>query len=158
MSPPPMNIPVSIEGQFLGLVPEDYLRRWAERALEAEGVGGGVELSIAVVDDPVIQRLNLEYRGLDEPTDVLSFLWVERKKSNEPDNAFVYPPGMSINLGEVVIAYKYAATQAQGRPVDREIAHLLVHGVLHILGYNHEEDEEERVMREREEAILGWPV
>ncbi|MBM2827300.1 MAG: hypothetical protein HW403_1364 [Dehalococcoidia bacterium] len=164
----PMNIPVNIEEQFLGLVPEDELRQWAERALEAEGITKSVELSIAVVDDPVIQRLNRDYRGLDEPTDVLSFPWMDEvaghdlfdEAQDRVGGGFVYPPGGGINLGEVVIAYNYAATQAraEGRPIDREIAHLLVHGVLHILGYDHEVDEEERVMREREEAILGWKV
>ncbi len=107
--------------------------------------GGGegdkaVELSVALVDDDYIQELNRTYRHLDEPTDVLSF-----------------PMNEEGLLGDVVISLERAEKQATdyGHSFEREVAFLLVHGILHLFGYDHDNDEERAKMRDREEAILA---
>lgn len=104
------------------------------------GEGGAGELSIALVDDDYIRRLNHTYRNLDEPTDVLSFPMDEE--------------GL---LGDVVISLERAEKQAAdyGHSFQREVAFLLVHGILHLFGYDHDNDKEQRKMRDREEAILA---
>jgi probable rRNA maturation factor len=117
--------------------------------LAAEGVAL-VELGIVVTDEATLRRLNREYAGEDEATDVLSFSLTE----GEP---FVAPADGVLRLGEVIVAYPVAVRQAaqQGHSVEREVAHLLAHGILHLLGYDHAEPEEERVMRAKEESLLA---
>ena len=125
---------------------EERLAEVARRVLEAEGTPA-CELSIAVTDDETVCALNREYAGEDAVTDVLSF-------SQREGEEFVAAPEGVPQLGEVVIAYPQAARQAIGS-VDRETERLLVHGVLHLLGYDHAEPEEARRIREREDTLLG---
>lgn len=101
------------------------------------------ELSIALVEDREIQRLNSRYRHKDEPTDVLSFASGE-----------VLPGGVLL-LGDVVISLEKAGRQARAarRTLEKEVEALLIHGILHLLGYNHERREEARVMRALEKKI-----
>lgn len=105
------------------------------------------EVSIFITDDLGIQVLNKQYRDLDEPTDVLSFPMDDDEST---------PPGMPALLGDVIISLPRAREQANdyGHPLKREIAFLTVHGILHLLGYDHEEDNERALMREREESHL----
>jgi probable rRNA maturation factor len=99
--------------------------------------------------DETIRALNAEHRGLDAPTDVLSFPLMDTRD-------FVLPPGESMHLGDVVVSYNRALQQAleYGHSVDREVAYLVAHGVLHVLGYDHEDEAERHVMRDREEDAL----
>src|SRR3972149_1263474 len=92
-------------------------------------------------------------RGEAAPTDVRSF-------SLQTDGRFVLPPGRMRDLGEVVISYPTASRQARAarQRVHDELAHLLVHGVLHLLGYDHERAGEAKLMRARAEALPGPPV
>lgn len=94
----------------------------------------GAELSIALVDDSEIAALNAEWRRIDEPTDVLAF------PMDEPDESLPYSP----LLGDVVISVERALAQAKeaGHSLEREIDVLLIHGVLHLVGYDHEGSEE----------------
>jgi len=133
-----------------GDIDVDALRPLAVRALAEESVEAGSELSVVFVDDGEIRRLNREYRDTDAATDVLSFGQIEGE-------AFARPEDAPRHLGDVVISVDTARRQAAeyGVPLQDEVAHLLVHGILHLLGYDHEETEDERMMREREEAILG---
>ena len=126
------------------------LERVAERALEAEGVAKPAELSVMLADDATVRELNHRYRDTDATTDVLSF-------SQAEGDDFAQPEGTAPHLGDVIISVDTARRQAAefGVPLQDEVAHLLVHGVLHLLGYNHEAPDEERVMRLREDAILG---
>ena len=135
---------VSIAETFVNAVSDERLAVVALRVLEAEGADA-CELSITVTDDETVRGLNREYAGEDAVTDVLSF-------SQREGEEFVAPPEGVPPLGEVVIAYPQALRQAAG-PVEREVERLLVHGVLHLLGYDHAEPEEARRMREREEAL-----
>ena len=140
---------ISVTGPFAESLSEGRLAEVARRVLEAEGTPP-CELSVAVTDDETVRRLNREYAGEDAVTDVLSF-------SQREGEEFVAPPEGAPPLGEVVIAYPQAARQAaeRGHTADEEVTRLLVHGVLHLLGYDHAELDEARRMREREEALAG---
>lgn len=113
--------------------------------------GGDFVISLHLVDDQTIRALNAEHRGKDAHTDVLSF------PLHEPDVQFIVPPDQPANLGDVVVSYPRATEQAHeyGHSVDREIAYLVAHGVLHVLGYDHEEEPDRRRMRQQEEEALG---
>jgi len=142
---------VQVARPFRSALRAVWLRRIARHVLAAEDAGP-TELGVVITDDATVRELNGRYLGVDEPTDVLSF------GLGEKDGApFTLPPGEAPSLGEVIISYPTAVRQAeeQGHSVEAEVAHLLVHGVLHLLGYDHVEAEEERKMREREKEILA---
>jgi len=105
-------------------------------------------LGLHLVRDETIRSLNREHRARDARTDVLSFPLYEA--------GFVLPPGEPVHLGDVVIAYSRAVEQARelGHSVDREIGYLTAHGVLHILGYDHEHEPDQVLMRAKEEEAL----
>lgn len=126
------------------------LEQLAARALETEGVAKPSELSVVLADDATVQALNREYRDTDAPTDVLSFAQREGDDFARPDDA---PP----HLGDVIISIETARRQATEYNVSLqdEVSHLLVHGILHLLGFDHEDPADEREMRAREDAILG---
>ena len=107
-------------------------------------------LAVVITDDESIQALNRDFRGLDEPTDVLAF-------GEEKPGPFVLAPGEPAYLGDVVISLERAEAQARERgvPVRSELQLLLLHGILHLLGYVHHTDEASRQMWERQAAILG---
>jgi probable rRNA maturation factor len=122
----------------------------AVRVLAGEDVADGTALAILVIDDGEIQRMNHQFLGIDEPTDVLSF----------PDEADDFVQGMADEtlLGDIAIALPTASRQAEaaGHSLDRELAHLLTHGILHLCGYDHVGSvEDETRMRAREEHYLG---
>lgn len=126
------------------------LERLAGEALAAESVATPAELSIVLADDPTVHALNRDYRNTDAPTDVLSFAQSEGDEFTRPD-------GAAEHLGDVIISVDTARRQAAeyAVSVQDEVAHLLVHGVLHLLGYDHENAEDAAQMRQREDAILG---
>ncbi|MFZ1267241.1 MAG: rRNA maturation RNase YbeY [Anaerolineae bacterium] len=146
-------ITISIDEPFEPLVAEEMLRSVVQRTLLLEG-WPSAELTVLVTDDETVCQLNRDYRGLDEPTDVLSFSAQEM----QPDAAtFVSAPEMVNYLGDVIIAYPVAAAQAPtfGRSVVEELALLAVHGALHLLGYDHGTPGEEEVMWAKQAAILN---
>jgi len=100
-----------------------------------------------------VKQLNRDYRGVDEPTDVLAFYMLPQQGA---DSSFALPPDGVTRLGEVIISYPQAVAQAreQGHSPERELALLVIHGILHLLSYDHEEPEEESKMRERERELL----
>lgn len=112
------------------------------------------EVSILLVDDQEIQSLNNTYRGLDQPTDVLSFAMEEDMAGDEVPDFFVSEDNNI--LGDIVISLETAARQAEeyGHSFEREAAFLTVHGMLHLLGYDHCTEEDRVEMRSREEEIL----
>jgi len=129
-------------------VDEDLLRRITEHTLAKEKVGEGAELSIALVNEEEMRGLNARYRGKDYPTDVLSF------QSGAPEEETGEAPHL---LGDVVICPSVAAKQAEeyGQTFDQEMGLLIVHGILHLLGYDHQEDAEAERMESREREILS---
>lgn len=105
----------------------------------------GAELSISLVDDPTIAELNARYRGIDRPTDVLSFSLVEGEHAERRGGL----------LGDVVLGLETAQRQAKRRrrSLDDEALHLLIHGTLHLIGHDHVRDDEARRMRREERRL-----
>jgi rRNA maturation RNase YbeY len=129
-----------------GLPPVDRarLRRRAGAILRALD-RGGAELSIALVDDATIADLNARYRSRPAPTDVLSFSLLEGEHAERRGDL----------LGDVVISLETASRQARRgrRSLEDEVVRLLIHGVLHLLGHDHEKPEEARAMRAEERRV-----
>ena len=115
--------------------------------------GESVEVSIRVTDDAEMHRLNLEYRGVDRPTDVLSFSFLP--EGGEVDISA--PQDWRRPLGEIVLSYPYAQRQAieLGHSLRKEMAWLTIHGSLQLLGYRHDTDEEAEEMEALEQRALG---
>ena len=121
--------------------------------LRVEGYEGeDAEVSVLFTDDAFISELNQQYRGVEGPTDVLSFALIDAE--DEVDSVKV--KGLPDVLGDVVISLETAGRQAkeEGKTLEQEIALLLVHGALHLLGYGHDEPEKEAVMWRRQDAAL----
>lgn len=118
-------------------------------ALTVAAAPSGAAVDVTFVDDAAIQALNRDWRGIDEPTDVLSFAL------NEADDAELEPDG-ALLLGDVIISAERAAAQAvaYGHSLERELAYLAVHGTLHLLGYDHDDPHGQQQMREKEEEAL----
>ncbi|MDR0861903.1 MAG: rRNA maturation RNase YbeY [Oscillospiraceae bacterium] len=140
------------------------IRRAVNVALDAEGVDAVCEVSVVVTSDSGIQAINREFRKIDEPTDVLSFpLQTLSPAAFDARAAEVDLSTNRIPLGDIVLSHERVTAQAAefGHTRERETAYLTVHSVLHLLGYDHlDEGEEKRQMREREKAImrlLGYP-
>lgn len=110
------------------------------------------ELSVLLVDNEYIRELNFNYRKIDSPTDVLSFAMNE-STDNEPE---IDLPEEVVLLGDIVISLEQAEKQSIefNHSLYREVAFLFSHGLLHLLGYDHQNEEEERLMREIQEKIL----
>lgn len=140
---------VSIHEPFRGEVSEAWVEEVVRAALQYEGVPAA-EVDVLITDDETVRELNRRYAGEDEATDVLSFSLREGEE-------FPPPPDALPRLGEVILSLPTARRQAaeHGRTLRREVAHLLIHGTLHLLGYDHAEPEEEREMRSREETLLA---
>jgi len=145
---PEAPVEVQIAPAFSGLVAAARLQAVAEAVLRHEGRPG--ELTLVLTDDQGIQALNRDFLGEDAPTDVLSF------SAQEDGGPFVAALEASAYLGDVIISYPRAAEQAaeQGHPVEQELDLLVVHGVLHLLGYDHAGEEEKAVMWARQDDIL----
>ena len=155
-----MEINVLIDEEVAGCPGEAWFERVVGEVLVAENLGESVEIGIVVTGQERIQELNLVHRGIDEPTDVLSFPMTEELTDVEEDpelSEFISPPDGIRHLGEVIVSYPQAVVQAsqQGHSVRRETSILVVHGVLHLLGYSHEVDTDEVVMKSREVDILS---
>ena len=150
MTARPDTISVQIEPPFAARVDEQALAALARRVLASEQVDSPAELSVFVTDDETVRGLNKRYREIDTETDVLSFRM-------DGEEGFVTPPKSAEQLGEVVIAFPTALRQAEeaGHDIGVELAHLLAHGILHLLGYDHEAAAEAKLMRSKEEALLG---
>ena len=162
---------VSAEVENLSPVYEALLRRCIETALSAEGMAFPCEVNVLLTDDAGIQTLNREQRGIDAPTDVLSFPQFElvpgvpvceednanfdRFELEEDEAGEAYLP-----LGDMALSVERAASQAEeyGHSAERELGYLCVHSVLHLLGYDHMDGDEgpmKRQMRQREKAIMA---
>ena len=155
---PIMEINVLINEGFERCLEANWLQSVAEHTLVAHGTGSGVELSLVIVGQERVQQLNRSYRGKDEPTDVLAFSMLPSEETSGADfPPFVTPPDGVSHLGDVIISYPQAVIQAEEHqhPIEREVAILIIHGVLHLLGYEHNKPELERQMRAREAEILN---
>lgn len=124
----------------------DLLERAAQEALQQAEAPSGAELSIVISDDAQLQTLNRQFLGIDAPTDVLSF----PSQDADPDTDGVY-------LGDILISYPQALAQSKGgnHTIQDELQLLVVHGVLHLLGYDHGEDAEREKMWAIQAKILN---
>ena len=149
-----MEINILIDEEYKEHLDAGWLRDLAQRALTIQGIGPEAELGLFIASQERVRELNLSYRGKDAFTDVLAFPMLP---AGEAPAAFVPPPDGLHHLGEVIISYPQAVLQAgeQGHPVDREIAILLIHGILHLLGYDDQSPELKEKMRAREREILS---
>ena len=150
-----MEINVLIDEDLEEYLEVSWLQSVAEQALVAQDANSGVELGLVVTTQERVQQLNRSYLGKDEPTDVLAFSAREEIDAEQPP--FVQPPDGVLHQGEVVISYPQAVIQAEEHKhsVKREIAILIIHGILHLLGYEHDKPELKRLMSAREEEILS---
>lgn len=141
----PFEIDVQNQGDYV--VNPSRLEQAALTVLNQHEIEAGGALSVVISDNGFVQNLNRQYRGVDAPTDVLSF----------PSDAPLQPiPGELPYLGDLIIAYPYAAAQAEreGHPLDDSLALLVVHGTLHLLGYDHDTPENRAEMWAAQEAAL----
>ncbi|MCI3919702.1 rRNA maturation RNase YbeY [Paenibacillus sp. TRM 82003] len=143
---------------------EARLERLLEIAGEMESVEGG-DVTVTFVTDEAIQELNRDYRKLDKPTDVLSFsMWEEGEFETEiryADEDDDEESGELVELpddpiGDIVISVPTALRQSEeyGHSLERELGFLFVHGFLHLIGFDHQDEETERVMNEKQEQVL----
>jgi probable rRNA maturation factor len=152
-------VDVLIRPQFEPEVDERTVRSAAQAALLQQNAREDAALCVAIVDDAEIQALNLQYRGVDAPTDVLSF--ATHDDAPDPSSTFVVAPEQeqetSAYLGDVVIAFPQVVAQAaqQGYGIEGELRLLVVHGVLHLLGYDHATAPDEARMWAVQDRILG---
>ena len=150
-----MNAKVSITVKEKKIaLPKEFrllIRKACNATLKYEGFIDKAEINVTIVDDNEIKELNREFRDIDKSTDVLSFPLGE-------DGVYDYNPETdALMLGDIVISAEHALAQADlyGHSIEREIAFLTVHSMLHLLGYDHvNNDEEEKEMFSRQEEIL----
>ena len=130
---------------------EKYMRKSAEECVLREGLDAErCAVSVTFTDKDGIKELNRDYRGVDSVTDVLSF--------PQYDDFEEIPGEGEILLGDVVICRERAAEQARefGHSLDREMIYLFTHSILHLVGYDHMEEEEKREMRLKEEEVMDF--
>lgn len=143
-------IQVLILPQFQDRMQVEFVQRTVQAVLEHESVSSEAQVSVVVTDDAEIQDLNARFRGVDSPTDVLAFA------EEETEQPFVMSPDELPYLGDVIVSFSRAEAQAQeqGHSTLDEMCLLIVHGVLHLLGYDHAEPEQEARMWARQDEIL----
>ena len=135
---------------------ESFLSSVADACFRVEGIEGA-GFAVRIVDDAAIQALNRDMRGVDRPTDVLSFPMFDLSPGEKPGEEHEDPDTGLVPLGDMCISLERAAAQAEeyGHSVERELSYLAVHSVLHLLGYDHmDEGPMKAQMRRREEHIL----
>ena len=145
-------------------LPASSLANVATRALDAAGARSPASLGLILSDDDELQSLNEKHMGHEGPTDVLSFPLLPPSdfpehpgqdpevRTHKPD--FVLPPGRRPHLGDIILSVERAFEQAPEAPLD-ELRQLVVHGVLHICGWDHAIDDERDAMRALERKVLG---
>ena len=169
-----MLVDIIDDQAYLGSGQEKLLHEVIEAAAKYLNLPEGIELDLSIVSNEEIQVLNRDYRGLDKPTDVLSFALTEVTSEFEVDFAhldlteeaeetedleeteFEDEEDLPQHLGDIIISYPRALEQAQdyGHSLDRELAFLAVHGFLHLNGYDHQTEEEAQEMFRIQEEVL----
>ena len=149
MADPHPSIALTVSADWSRALPnaEQICRAAAELALSDCAIAGELELSVVLTDDAEVQALNRDWRGQDKPTNVLSF----------PGDRESAAPGAPALLGDVVIALQTVQREVaagDAASLSDHLAHLVVHGVLHLLGHDHEDDAEAEEMERRETALL----
>jgi len=154
-----MEISVLIDEDLEGDIEESWLQSVAEQVLVAQGVSSRVELGLVIASQERVQQLNQSYLGRDESTDVLAFSMLPTEGETGADfPPFVTPPDGMLHLGEVIISYPQAVIQAEEHQhsIKKELTILIIHGVLHLLGYENDRPESKHQMAAREAEILSY--
>lgn len=130
---------------------EQIFEKLYEKALKHLGVKTNYVTDVTIVDNNAIHEINREYRGIDRPTDVISFAYLDDENEKELCGSNSTP------LGTIIISFEKAEEQANnyGHSINREMSFLFVHGILHLLGYDHQTKDEETKMFALQEEILG---
>jgi len=130
---------------------EETVQNVLQKAAELYGLSEKAEVSVALCDDATIHQLNRDFRKVDRPTDVLSFALNE---GEEPE--IVDGPAEEL-LGDIIISVDTLTRQAEeyGHSLERELAYLTIHGFLHLMGYDHEIEDDKIEMRKEEEVVLS---
>ncbi|WP_338543654.1 rRNA maturation RNase YbeY [Abiotrophia defectiva] len=169
-----MLVDIIDDQAYLASGQEKLLHEVIEAAAKYLNLPEGIELDLSIVSNEEIQVLNRDYRGLDKPTDVLSFALTEVSSEYDVDFAhldltdeaeetedleeteFQDEEAIPQHLGDIIISYPRAQEQAQdyGHSLDRELAFLAVHGFLHLNGYDHQTEEEAQEMFKIQEEVL----
>ncbi len=129
----------------------NLINKCIEETLKTENFTNNVEISLSIVDNKEIKKLNSIHRNIDKETDVLSFPMLD--EFNNIENNMLHP----ILLGDIIISIDKAMTQAKdyGHSLERELCFLTVHSMLHLLGYDHIDKDEEKIMFDKQDIILN---
>ena len=132
-------------------VNRELIEKVIAESLRYENVSNNCEISVTIVDNEEIHQINLKHRGIDRATDVLYFPLIDFEKESLPTD------GSKIYLGDIIISIERAMEQAKeyGHSIDREVGFLTAHSMLHLLGYDHMVEDEEKVMFKKQEEILN---
>ena len=152
---PLREVHVQIAASFAGEVKAASLSRAARAAFESAGEQYGGELTLVITDDAQMRELNRAYRGVDATTDVLAF------GNRQEADTFVPSPQAPAYFGDIVISYPRATEQARAHahPLEEELLLLVIHGVLHLLGYDHaEESDREKMWRRQSTALTSLGI
>jgi len=146
--------------RFCNVFVYGIIRRCITATLQAENVSVPCEINVLVTNDEGIRAINQSSRNIDKPTDVLSFPMFQLNPGEPPGNSIEYidPETGLCPLGDMALSFERAVEQAKdyGHSVRREIGYLTIHSMLHLLGYDHMDEGEQKIqMREREEAIAA---
>lgn len=150
-------IPVTADIPGISQETRSFIRKVIRTALTAQGVDLPCEVDVFVTDDAGIRELNREMRDIDRATDVLSFPALELQEGELPEESDADVATGLVPLGDMAISMEHVKAQAKeyGHTNRRELAYLVAHSVLHLLGYDHmDEGEQKARMRAREEAIM----
>ena len=157
------RVMVQVHAPFNETVSRKWLSWLVREVLASEGSEHDLEIGLVITDDATVKELNGRYRGEHLNTDVLSFSFDHSghyEGAGSPpqtmEEDFVVPPSATKSLGEVIVSYPEASRQASrnGVQVKKELAKLVTHGTLHLLGYDHIDPKEERHMVAKQEALL----
>lgn len=142
-------------------IPKETLKlieKAAKLCVKKEGIPFLCEAFITLTDNESIREINMEHRGIDKPTDVLSFPlveYVDGKPDIQPGD--IDPDTNRVSLGDIIISAEKAKEQSEsyGHSIEREFAFLAVHGMLHLLGYDHESEHDEKIMFKKQDEVLN---
>ncbi|MBE6910273.1 MAG: rRNA maturation RNase YbeY [Ruminococcaceae bacterium] len=150
-------IPIDADVEDVSERARILIRRTIRTALATEGVTQGCEVNVLLTDDRGIRKINRAQRKIDKATDVLSFPALELRPGVPPTGDDADPGTGLIPLGDMVLSWERVAAQAKeyGHSKSRELAYLVTHSVLHLLGYDHlDEGPDKKLMRAHEEAVM----
>jgi probable rRNA maturation factor len=149
-----MEIDILIDEELTGAPQPEWLQGIVAKVLTTLKMPAETEMGLVITTQEKIRQLNRDYLKKDEPTDVISFYMT----SSEPEETpFVAPPDGLVHLGEVIISYPQAVLQANehGHSINKELNILIIHGILHLLGYEDEKPELKERMAAKEAEILS---